>query len=222
MKELSKYIWRWIQSKKLRRKNVNITPQARFNKNTVFEGNNVVQSGAIISNSTIGRNTYISENSVLVNCIIGRFCSIASGVRVADGTHPSSVFVSTCPTFFSTRKQNGQSFVDRNKYPEVIQVEGRAAIVGNDVWIGCNAIVRGGVKIGDGAIVAMGAVVTKDVPPYAIVAGVPARIIKYRFSEDQITHLLKIQWWNQTEDWLVSHAEDFENIDIFLRDNLQI
>ena len=151
-----------------------------------------MQSGAIISNSTIGRNTYISENSVLVNCAIGRFCSIASGVRVADGTHPSSVFVSTCPSFFSIRRQNGQSFVNRNKYPEVIQVEGRSAIIRNDVWIGSNAIVRGGVIIGDGAIVAMGAVVTKDVPPYAVVAGVPARVIKYRFNEEQIARLLDI------------------------------
>lgn len=219
MKEIIKFIWRWVQSLMMRRKNITISPLARFNKNTVIEGNNVIQRGVMIGNSFVGRNTYISANSELINCKIGRFCSIATNVKIADGTHPSAVFVSTCPSFFSTRKQNGQSLVKEDKYPELLQVGNRSAIIGNDVWIGTNVIIKGGVTIGDGAIIAMGSVVTKDVPAYAIVAGVPARIIRYRFTDEQISSLLNIQWWNKNGEWLKTHIDDFSDIEVFLRNN---
>ena len=213
---LIKYIWRVFASIKLRSRLVIISPSALFNKKTVLEGNNKIMRGAGISNSYIGRNTYIRENSLLLNCYVGRFCSIASDVKVVSLDHPSSVFVSTCPTFFSTLKQNGQSFVDKNTYNEHLTIEGYDVIIGNDVWIGCNAIIKGGIRIGDGAIIAMGAVVTKDVPPYAIVGGVPAKIIRYRFKEEQIEKLLKIQWWDNDDTWLKDHKESFSNINIFL------
>lgn len=78
---------------------------------------------------------------------------------------------------------------------------------------------KGEVTIGDGAIVAMGAVVTKDVPPYAIVGGVPAKVIKYRFNEEQIARLQEIKWWNKSDSWLQSHIDDFENIETFIKKN---
>lgn len=217
MKELLKYLWRLKESLKLRRKNVLVSPEALFNQNTTFEGNNVVKPGAKVGNAIIGRNTYICQGSNLINCRIGRFCSIGVNVQVVDATHPSSLFVSTSPSFFSTRAQNGQSFVSQSNFTENLFIDGKSCVIGNDVWIGNQALIKGGIKIGDGAIVAMGAVVIKDVPPYAIVAGVPAKIIRYRFNEDQISQLENICWWNKTDEWLEKHATEFQNIDIFLK-----
>ena len=95
-------------------------------------------------------------------------------------------------------------------------------IVGNDVWIGAKATIMSGVKIGDGAIVGATATVTKDVPPYAIVAGNPAKIIKYRFNEKQIESLLKIAWWDWTEDRIKTEAMTLwsDNIDEFINKHL--
>lgn len=163
--KVTKFVWRIIASINLRRKSVFISPYALFNPQTVFEGHNKIMKGAAVSNAYVGRNTYIRENSKLINCKIGKFCSIASEVKVVALSHPSSIFVSTCPSFFSTLKQNGQSFVDNNLYNEHLTIDGYDAIIGNDVWIGTNAVIKGGIKIGDGAIVAMGAVVTKNTPP---------------------------------------------------------
>ena len=84
--------------------------------------------------------------------------------------------------------------------------------IGNDVWIGDSAIIMDGVKIGDGSIIAAGAVVTKDVPPYAIVGGVPAKIIRYRFDEDDINFLLELSWWEKDKKWIKENAEKFSDI----------
>ena len=91
-------------------------------------------------------------------------------------------------------------------------MDSRSAIIGNDVWMGEDVKILEGVRIGDGAIVATGAVVTKDVPPYAIVGGVPAKIIRYRFEEEQTAYLQQLQWWNKDTAWLEHHAQEFADI----------
>lgn len=211
-----KIVWRKYTSFSLRQKNVIVSSNVYFNRNTIFEGNNVIHSRAVVSNSIIGRNTYVGKGSFLPNCKIGRFCSIASNVKVVSGNHPTSVFVSTCPSFYSTANQNGQAFVKHTKFNESETIDGYDVVIGNDVWIGSQVGIKGGVCIGDGAVIAMGAIVTKDIPPYAIVGGVPAKVIKYRFSEEQIESLLKIRWWDKPDEWLISNADFFENIDIFV------
>lgn len=215
-----KYIYRLYFSLILKKKNVKISTSVFFNRNTVFEENNVIHNGVSIGNSVIGRCTYIGPNSILPNCKIGRFCSIAAQVKVVSATHPTNTFISTSPCFFSVGKQCGYTFVEKSIFNEKLEVEGYDVVIGNDVWIGYNAKIIGGITIGDGAIIAMGAVVTKDVPPYAIVGGVPAKIIRYRFSENEVKKLLEIKWWNLPLNELKDKAQyftDIKNIDLLAK-----
>lgn len=155
----------------------------------------------------LGMGSYIGKRSVL-SANIGRFCSISNDVVCNPGTHPYTIpFVSTSPCFFSlnpTHSQCGSTFAKDNLFDEFrfIDKEKRIAVeIGNDVWIGERVILVGGIHIGDGAMVLAGAVVTKDIPPYAIVGGVPAKIIRYRYDEETIKWLLEIKWWNNTIEW---------------------
>lgn len=217
MKQFAKHIWRWFMSLKLKKaRNVQVFHNTQFNKKTQFEHNIKIGPNTAIGGAIIGCNSYVGANSVFTDCKIGRFTSISVNVKVIPDSHPSTGFVSTCPSFFSTRGQNLQSFVKKNKYEEFLKVDGYDVVVGNDVWIGCNVLIKGGIRIGDGAIVAMGSIVTKDVPPYAIVGGVPAKVIKYRFTPEQIDYLMHLKWWDKTEEWIKNHAEDFDDIDKFL------
>lgn len=120
--------------------------------------------------------------------IIGKFCSISKNVRIImGGIHPTN-WVSTFPFRICFNLQG--------KYEDGMPTTRGDVIIGNDVWIGTGATILSGIKIGNGAVIATGAMVTKDVPDYAIVGGIPAKIIKYRFSEDKIVALKKIKWWN--------------------------
>lgn len=210
-----KSIWRWYHRLKLSKKNIYIDRTVHFDQNTVFEYNIKLTKNVWVSGSSIGCNTYIDHDSSLPNCSIGRYCSIGPKVHVVVPTHPTKTFVSTSPVFYSTAKQCGASYVKTNKFNEILSIDGRNAIIGNDVWLGQGVTLIGGIRVGDGAIVAMNAVVTKDVPPYSIVGGVPAKIIKQRFNEEQVNALLKSEWWNKPENWIVEHADYFENIDRF-------
>ena len=146
----------------------------------------------------MGYGSYMCEDCNIEGNI-GRFTSIGAEVRSSRGVHPMGApFVSTSPMFFSTRKQAMETFATEDRFEELKSpVE-----IGNDVWIGVRVFLAGDVKIGDGAIILSGAVITKDVPPYAIVGGVPAKILKYRYDDETIQFLLKSQWWNRPLDWL--------------------
>ena len=146
--------------------------------------------------ANIGRRSYTGQNTVIMHTKIGAFCSIAWGVTIGPANH-SYDRISTHSFLYNNvdgiRPENEDVAYDR--FSEKCEL-------GNDVWIGAGATILRDVVIGDGAIVASGAVVTKDVPPYAIVAGVPAKVIKYRFSDEIIQKLLEMQWWNQKDNFI--------------------
>lgn len=165
-----------------------------------------------ISKCKIGSYTYFASDDKFFNTFIGKFCSIGPGVRCGMGFHPSNTFVSTHPIFFSTNKQAQITFADKNYFTELLPIE-----IGNDVWIGANVVILDGVRIGNGVILGAGAVVTKDIPDYAIAVGVPAKVIKYRFDKEKIDFLLKDKWWDKDINWLASNYRYFHNIDDYLK-----
>lgn len=208
---------------KLKLGSINVTRKlVGTNKNIVFlypgtesidstyEGHNYIHN-AVVSKSKLGAYTYVGPGTKIRNAKIGRFCSIASEVSIGLGIHPSRDFISMHPSFYSLKNTGIPiSFVKKEKFIESTPIE-----IGNDVWIGHRAIILDGVKVGHGAAVGAGALVTKDIPPYAIVGGVPAEIIRYRFSKKQIDFLLKTEWWNKSEDWISRNAENFESYESF-------
>lgn len=173
-----------------------------------FEGANKVGPRSFFDGS-MGYGSYIASDCNLY-ANIGRFSSIAPFVHSAIGVHPYKYpFASTCPMFFSTMKQNGKTFSEINTFNEIVP----KPVIGNDCWVCENVFIAGGVTIGDGAVIFAGAVVVKDVPPYAIVSGIPANIIGYRYDDDTIHYLLKIQWWNRDLEWIEKNYGLLCNID---------
>lgn len=160
----------------------------------------------------LGDYSYIAKNSNVSNCVIGKFCSIGPNFCCGLGIHPTNG-VSTSPMFYSTARQNGMTLCSKNKMEETKQT-----IIGNDVFIGANVTVLDGVKIADGAVVGAGAVVVRDIPPYAIAVGVPARVVKYRFDEQTIKILLEKKWWDGLEEDFKRVERNFWDIKAFLTD----
>lgn len=184
-----KYIKMWILKSK--NKSLRLNYNANISS-TIFGYSNIVFRYANLHNVVLGDYSYIGEKSIFLNTVIGKYCSIAGNVKCGLGNHPSKNFVSSHPVFYSLNPiLDGITFADKQYFEEYSNT-----IIGNDVWIGENATIIAGVVIGDGAIIASGALVTKDVPAYAIVGGVPAKKIKYRFEEEEIAFLLKLKWWD--------------------------
>lgn len=180
---------------------------------TVFEGRNALAVGAQLYGCSIGFASYVSSNTVLRNAQVGRYTSIGPNVRVVVGQHPTGKFVSTHPMFYSTQQIIKKSYVMKNSFEEFRYTNnGYTAEIGNDVWIGDGVTIMEGISIADGTIVAAGANVVRDTVPYSIVGGNPARVIRYRFAEEDIKFLLDLKWWSKGEAWVDMHAQYFDDI----------
>ncbi|GAB4149904.1 MAG: hypothetical protein Fur0041_22810 [Bacteroidia bacterium] len=172
----------------------------------------VIEENVIFTSAlrTIGRQVYIGRNTYIGFCSdIGHFCSISFDVKIGLVSHPLN-YVSTSPAMYNTRR----GIASKTIYND--QAAGHVSI-GHDVLISAGAMILAGVKIGTGAVIGAGAVVNKDVPPYAIVAGVPAKIIRYRFDDATIQELLKSEWWNASEEQLKKTAHLSSEPHVFLK-----
>lgn len=176
-------------------------------------GNHSVLYGDVnLVNSRIGCFSYIQSKTLVFNSDVGNFCSIASNVNIGLPDHPMHM-VSTSPVFYDNSQALPKFFVNKIYYSQNIP----RAFVGPDVWIGCGALIRAGIKIGVGAVIGAGSVVTKDIPPYAIAAGNPCRVIRYRFSEDIICRLVDSEWWKKDHEELRLIAHLFSDPLLFLK-----
>ncbi len=174
-----------------------------------IDGTAKIESGSQIVNVKMGKHSFCGYDCVILNCDIGSYCSIADSVYIGGSQHPMH-FVSTSPVFLSHRDSVKEKFA-RFEYSMMPRTT-----VGHDVWIGHGAKVKAGVTVGHGAVIGMGSVVTKDVSPYAIVAGNPAAELRKRFSPNIISGLLRSKWWEASDDDLREMARFFDDPEKFL------
>ena len=170
-----------------------------------------IYSGCQIVDSVIGDFTYCSYDTKINKANIGKFCSIASRVTIGAAEHPLD-WISTSPVFEDVKNSGTNVRFATEKLPPV-----KTTTIGHDVWIGEGAMIKQGITIGNGAVIGAMAMVTKDVPPYAIVAGIPAKIIRFRFDKNTISALQESEWWNYDDDKLKEMGKYIRNPEEFLK-----
>ena len=201
-----------------------LTKLKKFNPTCIFSSGvqiehvkfghyNVIFENVRMSNCKIGSHTYIQKESSIFNAIIGKFCSIATHVSIGPGKHKMDS-VSTHPAFYLKNTPLAKTFVSEDLFQSFTRTT-----IGNDVWIGERSIILDGVNIGNGAIIAAGSIVTKDVLPYAIVGGTPAKLIRFRFSTDVIEKIENSEWWLKSDEELQKMSSLMLNIDLFIKKN---
>ena len=193
--------------------NPHVSCLALVSSNNKIDRRTTIYRGVKIKGSRVGAFTYIGAGTDVENAEIGRFCSISDHCRIGMGGHFTDQ-LSTSPIF--TQVSNGTKCrwvsEDVNSFPM------RKVYIGNDVLIGSHALILGGVTVGDGAVIGAGAVVTKNVPPYAVVGGVPAKIIRYRFPQDIIDRLKVLQWWNMDVKALKNSIALFQSKEVTIEE----
>ncbi|MPN15622.1 2,3,4,5-tetrahydropyridine-2,6-dicarboxylate N-acetyltransferase [bioreactor metagenome] len=197
-------IKRYFRLLKLRKKYNNCVISSYLVQNNVKlgQGVGIMRNADIRDGVEIGDYSYVSPNTVIASGTIGKFTSIGYNCQIGMFEHPIN-YVSTSPNVYSNRNIFG--------FEETWNEVYKPPYIGNDVWIGSNAVILQGVKIGDGAIVAAGAVVTKDVEPFSIVGGVPAKFIKKRFNNEKIKQLVDLSWWNLSVEEIKRYKSIFES-----------
>ena len=172
-----------------------------------------IQAHSVLYDVAVGDYSYFAGYNQVYYANIGKFCSVASYARINATNHPTNERIAQHHFTYRSKRfgfgENDADFFSRRK--------GRLIIVGNDVWIGHNAIIMPGLKIGNGAVIGAGAVVTKDVEPYTIVAGVPAKKINKRFDDDLIERIERTKWWDWDHQTLKERLPDFRNMEAFTR-----
>jgi len=181
-------------------------------KNSVVDSTAKIESGTSFYFSNIGRHSFCGYDCDVYFADIGNFTSIANGVVVGGAMHPMK-WVSMSPVFYAGRDSVKAKFALHNLD------EPRRVRIGHDVWVGRSAIILSGVTIGNGAVIGAGSVVTKDVAPYSIVAGNPAKLIRYRFDQDAVAKLVHTQWWDWPDSRLNELGYLFNSLENFLAAN---
>lgn len=191
------------------RRGTAVSPLAILSK-TEYHNTSSIRAFVKMERSKIGKCSSIGTLSAAYDAEIGNFCSIARECYIGGASHPLDR-VSTSGCFYLKDNFTGRCYYE-NDYNWKTKT-----IIGNDVWLGIRTIVLGGVSIGDGAVIGGGSVVTKDVGPYEIWAGNPARFIRKRFDNDTIEKLLESQWWDWSDEKLFDQGKTFVDIDNFLK-----
>lgn len=184
---------------------------AFLDTNSFIGKNTVLFRDVYLQNTKIDDYSYVQSNSILINTDISKFCSIASDVKIGLPEHPLHM-VCTSPVFYDNTQPLPFFFTNKERF----ESETKTTVISADVWIGYGAIIKAGVTIGVGAVVGAGAVVTKDVEPYSVVAGIPAKHIKFRFEKVIREKLIASKWWEFDEEKLEKLAPYFNNPEIFL------
>ena len=179
-------------------KGKNLTLKSEFisSRVEIGQGSSLMEGVVLDSLSKIGNNVYIGRYCYITKTRIGNYCSIANNVSIGQGKHDLSR-ISTNSVFYE------------NPFEELTKGD---CVIGDDVWIGVDSIVLRGVEVGRGAVIGANSVVTKDVPPYAIMAGSPARLIRYRFDTNKIENIEKSLWWEKSIESARLIISDLDNI----------
>ena len=167
-----------------------------------------VGSGSNCIAVQMGRYSYMGKNNSVTNTKIGSFCSIASYCAIGGGDHCMTM-ISTSPVFV------GHKNIFKKNFGRVMPDMHKEVNIGHDVWIGENVFINDGLTIGNGAIIGAHSVVTHDVPPYSIVVGAPAKIIRYRFAPADIEFIEQSRWWEWTEERLIKSGNYFTSVEDF-------
>lgn len=170
-----------------------------------------LHSRVSLADTKLGRYSYVGSDSFIQNTNIGSFCSIGSLVRIGLPSHPTH-YISTSPLFYDMRLFKGSKVLFKAHNPAIKAL----TIIGSDVWIGENVLILAGVTVGTGAVIGAGSVVTKDVRPYSIVVGNPAREIRTRFPEETIDRILGTKWWEKDDTYLSHVARHYDDVTTFL------
>lgn len=205
---LSEYL-RWIKTKfsyQSKYKNLRIGYMSNLS-NVSFGRYNMIGKNVVLINSSLKDFSYVSDFAVVNEAEIGKYCSVGPNVKIGPGKHPTHTIVSTHPSIYSNPLNLLKNYSKTDHY-----LYNKRIIIGNDVWIGANAVILDGVKIADGAIVGANAVVTTDVEPYSIMTGSPAKAIRYRFNDEEINFLLNLKWWDKGDEWIECNIDDLLDI----------
>ncbi|MEZ8107294.1 CatB-related O-acetyltransferase [Vibrio cortegadensis] len=216
MKTFIKWLIMRIMKISLHFNKVHFMKGSRFCRASKFEGYNSIGEDNNLTDVSIGRGSYTGHNVRLSSVKIGRFSSIASGVKNTTGNHPTSKYISTHPAFFSQGKAAGFTFSEKQLFNELNRLNNEYLVeIGNDVWIGEDVLILDGIKIGNGSIIGARSLVTKDIPPYSICVGTPAKVIKFRFKEKEIRNIESKKWWKWDFNKLKENSTKFSDIENF-------
>ena len=179
--------------------------------NSEIHKSSKIESGTSFINSKMSKYSFCGYDCEIMNTEIGSYCSIANNVIIGGAMHPLD-WVSTSPVFYSGRDSVKMKFSTFDRPKDIV------TIINHDVWIGQYCLIKQGVTIGTGAVIGMGSVLTKDVPPYEIWAGNPAKFIKKRFDEETIEKLLAGKWWNKSDDEMRKLAKKIREVKKFVNE----